>query len=163
MKVPNIPDNETDRLCSLYKLAILDTEPEQRFDVITLKVKQYFDVSFALISIVDAERQWFKSNQGVEAKETHREISFCGHAINYDQVFYVENALEDERFYDNPLVTGYPHIRFYAGAPIKSPEGHAIGTLCIIDQSPRSLTENDITVLMSFAGLVEQELRNPPQ
>lgn len=161
MKVPIIPDNETERLCSLYKLAILDTTPEQRFDFITEKVKSYFNVSIALISIVDAKRQWFKSSQGLDAKETSREISFCGHAINQSGIYIVNDTFKDERFRDNPLVTGEPHIRFYAGAPIKSNEGYSIGTLCVIDTLPRIMTENDQVLLREFADMVEGELNHP--
>ena len=158
MKVPNIPDNESERLFSLYKLEILDTPPEQRFDYITEKVKIYFNVSIALISLVDEKRQWFKSRQGLDAKETSREISFCGHAINQDDLFIVNDTFEDERFIDNPLVTENPFIRFYAGAPLKSTEGFKVGTLCIIDKSPRSFSENDMALLREFADMVEEEL-----
>ncbi|WP_293750210.1 GAF domain-containing protein [uncultured Paraglaciecola sp.] len=163
MKVPIIPDNETERLCSLYNLAILDTAPEQRYDYIPEKVKSYFNVPIALISLVDCERQWFKSSQGLDATETSREISFCGHAINQNGVYMVNDTFEDERFSDNPLVIGEPFIRFYAGAPIKSDEGYSIGTLCIIDTSPRILTENDQVLLREFADMVERELNVPDE
>ena len=163
MKVPIIPDNETERLCSLYNLAILDTAPEQRYDYITEKVKSYFNVPIALISLVDGERQWFKSSQGLDATETSREISFCGHAINQNGVYMVNDTFEDERFSDNPLVIGEPFIRFYAGAPIKSTEGYSVGTLCIIDTSPRILTENDQVLLREFADMVEREINVPDE
>lgn len=154
-----IPDNETERLCSLYKLTILDTEPEQRYDYITEQVKNYFKVPIALISLIDGDRQWFKSSQGLEAKETSREVSFCGHAINQNDVYVVTDTFEDERFRHNPLVTGEPFIRFYAGAPIKTSEGYPVGTLCIIDTSPCILTDNDQIVLRKFADMVEAELK----
>lgn len=158
MRVPLIPENETERLCSLYKLAILDTEPEQRYDFITEKVKNYFNVPIALISIIDENRQWFKSSQGIDEKETPREISFCGHAITQNGVFVVNDTFEDERFCDNPLVTSEPFIRFYAGAPIKTAEGYSIGTICIIDTLPRIMTDSDQILLREFADMVENEL-----
>lgn len=154
-----IPDNETERLCSLYKLTILDTEPEQRYDYITEQVKNYFKVPVALISLIDGDRQWLKSSQGLEVKETSREVSFCGHAINQNDIYVVTDTFEDERFRDNPLVTGEPFIRFYAGAPIKTPEGYPVGTLCIINTSPCILTDNDKIVLREFADMVEAELK----
>lgn len=158
MNIPLIPDDETERLCSLYKLAILDTAPEQRYDFITEKVQNYFNVPIALISLVDDSRQWFKSSQGLDAKETPREISFCGHAINQNGIFFIHDTHEDVRFCDNPLVTSEPFIRFYAGAPIKTLEGYAVGTLCLIDTVPRIMTENDQIVLREFADMVESEL-----
>lgn len=158
MKIPLIPDNETERLCSLYKLAILDTAPEHRYDFITERVQSYFNVPIALISLIDDSRQWFKSRLGLDAKETPREISFCGHAINQNGIFFIHDTHEDVRFYDNPLVTSEPFIRFYAGAPIKTLEGYTVGTLCIIDTVPRVMTDNDQIVLREFADMVESEL-----
>jgi GAF domain-containing protein len=146
----------------LYKLDILDTAPEERFDYITAKVKTYFGVSIALISIVDEDRQWFKSKQGLEAQQTPRDISFCGHAINQPDVFYIPDTFLDDRFMDNPLVTSEPYIRFYAGSPIRSSDGYSIGTLCIIDQIPRQLIDSDLLVLREFADMVERELANTP-
>ena len=142
----------------MYKLDLLDTPPEQRFDSITRKVKRYFDVSIALISIIDKDRQWFLSRQGLEAKQTPRDISFCGHAINQQEIFHVADTFLDDRFVDNPLVTDEPHIRFYAGAPLRSSDGYPLGTLCIIDQVPRDLLANDLVVLREFASMVEAEL-----
>ena len=164
MQFPDEPKNEAERLCALYKLDILDTLPEERFDYITAKVKKYFDVSYVLISIIDAKRQWFKSNQGLGLPETTRDISFCGHAINYQDVFYVFDALHDERFFDNPLVVGEPKIRFYAGLAVRI-DGYAIGTLCLIDKQPRMLTDNDFVMLREFVALIELEIKQvkPPQ
>ncbi len=155
---PPLPLDETARLKSLQSLRILDTHPEERFDRVTRMAQRIFGVDICLISLLDSDRQWFKSRQGLDACETGREISFCGHAILDDQVFIVENALEDERFFDNPLVTGSPDIRFYAGRPIKSPDGHRIGTLCLIHPEPHSLTDDEIANLNDLACMVEDEL-----
>jgi GAF domain-containing protein len=158
IKFPDQPSNETERLCTLYKLGLLDTPPEERFDFITAKVKKYFGVKYALLSLIDKNRQWFKSKQGIETIETHRDVSFCGHAINYSGVFYVANALEDERFFDNPLVIGEPYIRFYAGIPLIISDEYAIGTLCLIDDKPRILTDADLTMLQEFANMIVVEI-----
>ncbi|MDF2178253.1 GAF domain-containing protein [Aliiglaciecola sp. CAU 1673] len=158
MQKPKLPTNETMRLCALYRLEILDTPADERFDKITAKAKDYFDVDLALVSLIDADRQWFKSKQGLDAEETSRDISFCGHAINQDDIFYVKDARNDERFSDNPLVTGAPHIRFYAGAPIISPDGYKVGTLCIIDSAPKELLPADLVMLRQMADMVEQLL-----
>lgn len=158
MKKPAIPDNEVQRLNALCGLNILDTPSEARFDRITRIAKKHFDVSIALVSLVDSERQWFKSRQGLDATETPRDISFCGHAILDDQVFYVPDALQDSRFHDNPLVTGGPKIRFYAGAPLHSPAGFKVGTLCIIDDKPRQFNQEELNVLGDLADMVDAEL-----
>jgi len=156
---PPVPLDETVRLMSLHSLRILDTTPENRFDRITRMAKRLFDTEICLISLVDSNRQWFKSKQGLDACETSREISFCGHAILDDKLFVVPDAREDNRFADNPLVTGAPHIRFYAGCPIHSPDGHRIGTLCLIDPGPREFDEDDGATLRDLAAMVEDELR----
>lgn len=158
MKKPEIPQNESQRLEGLCSLNILDTAAEERFDRLTLKAQQHFGVSIALVSLVDAERQWFKSRQGLDANETPRDISFCGHAILNEGIFTIPNTLEDSRFADNPLVTGPPHIRFYAGAPLHAPYGQRIGTLCLIDDKPREFSDKELTVLRELADEVELEL-----
>lgn len=155
---PALPLDETQRLMSLHSLRILDTPSEQRFDRITRMAQRLFGVEICLISLVDSERQWFKSKQGLDACETSREISFCGHAILEDKVFIVEDASVDPRFADNPLVTGAPNIRFYAGAPIRGPHGYRIGTLCLIHSSPHSLSVEDQETLGDLAAMVEDEL-----
>ncbi|WP_419421391.1 sensor domain-containing diguanylate cyclase (plasmid) [Legionella sp. D16C41] len=160
MEAPLIPKNEELRLESLYKLNILDTGAEERFDRVTRLAKRLFSVPIALVSIVDSKRQWFKSKQGLEATETPREISFCGHAIFKDTTLIIENALNDKRFEDNPLVLGAPEIRFYAGQPIKSPDKYAIGTLCIIDSNPRKLNYEDINLLEDLSSMIEDEIAN---
>lgn len=159
MKKPEIPSNESDRLNSLCALNLLDTAAEERFDRITRLAKRFFDTSIALVSLVDANRQWFKSRQGIDAAETPREISFCGHAILSDDIFCIPNAMEDERFADNPLVTDKPNIRFYAGAPLKSTDGFNIGTLCVIDDKPHQHTPEELSVLRDLADCVQEELR----
>ena len=157
---PPIPSNEKQRLESLRMLRLLDTPPEERFDRITRLAKRAFAVETALVSIVDQNRQWFKSRQGLDATETPREISFCGHAILRDEVLVVGDATQDERFHDNPLVTCAPSIRFYAGYPIKAPDGHRIGTLCVIDPAPREFSDEDVALLRELGEMVEEELVN---
>jgi diguanylate cyclase (GGDEF)-like protein len=159
MIAPSLPIDETQRLMSLYALHILDTPSENRYDRITRMARRLFDVDICLISLVDTNRQWFKSKVGLDACETERDISFCGHAILHDEVFVINDAAMDNRFYDNPLVTGAPNVRFYAGYPIKSPTGHRIGTLCIIDSKPRKLSPDEIHTLKDLGAMVEDEIK----
>lgn len=158
MKSPKIPSDELQRLETLRALQILESAPEERFDRLTRMAKRMFGVPISLVSLVDSDRQWFKSRQGLEATETPRSISFCGHAIFGDDLFIVPNTLEDERFHDNPLVTEAPHIRFYAGYPLKAANGHKMGTLCLIDEKARDLEEEDKQLLKDLAVMVEQEI-----
>jgi GGDEF domain-containing protein len=155
---PEKPGDEDRRLASLRSLGILDTPPEERFDRITRIAGRLFDVPIALVSLVDENRQWFKSRQGLEGQETPREISFCGHAILSSEILVIPDALDDERFRDNPLVTGPPNIRFYAGCPVALSNGHKIGTLCIIDRVPRTFEREDEAMLRDLAEVVEREL-----
>lgn len=157
MKKPDTPRDELARLETLRSLAILDTPPEEHFDRLTRMAKRLFGVPVALVSLVDENRQWFKSCIGLYVNETPRDISFCGHAILGDEPFIVPNASEDERFADNPLVLQEPHIRFYAGCPLKAPDGRKLGTLCIIDQKPRSLGKDDFEALVDLASMAERE------
>ena len=159
MLKPPLPLDETQRLMSLHSLRILDTPSEERFDRITRMARRMFGVDICLISLVDKDRQWFKSRQGLEACETSREISFCGHSILNDDVFVIGDAAADPRFEDNPLVTGPPNIRFYAGCPIRGPQGHRVGTLCLIHSEPRGLEPDDRDILRDLAALVEDELK----
>jgi len=156
---PRIPLDEAERLAALLATNLLDTPSEVRFDRLTRIARHHFKVSTALVSLIDSDRQWFKSRQGMEASETPRDVSFCGHAILQDDVFCIPDALKDHRFADNPLVTGPPHIRFYAGAPIHATTGDRIGTLCILDGKPRQFGENDREVLMDLAACVDEEIR----
>ena len=158
MKSPALPINEASRLKALRSLNILDTLPEERFDRITRMSRRLFDVPIALVSLVDENRQWFKSCMGLDATETPRDISFCGHAILGGDVFVIPDAARDSRFADNPLVVDGPEIRFYAGCPLKSINGSNLGTLCIIDQKPREFSPEDIDALKDLAAMVEQEL-----
>lgn len=158
MLKPPIPHDETLRLQVLHSLKILDTPAEERFERITRMAVRMFQVPTALFSLVDSNRQWFKSRQGLDACETSRAISFCGHAIAVGGTFVVEDTRADERFSDNPLVTGEPHIRFYAGQPVSAPNGSRIGTLCLIDSKPREFTAEDCDLLAELGQLVEMEL-----
>jgi diguanylate cyclase (GGDEF)-like protein len=158
MKTPDTPGNEKQRLATLRSIDILDTDPEERFDRLTRLARRVFDVPIALVSLVDENRQWFKSKVGVNACETPRDISFCGHAILGDGLFIIEDTLQDERFVDNPLVTGEPGIRFYAGMPLRYQNGAKLGTLCIIDREPRSLDDEDLAMFRDLANIAESEL-----
>lgn len=158
MKVPATPQNEAERLKTLRSLDILDTPQEERFDRIVRMAKRIFGVPIALVTLVDENRQWFKAHMGLEARETPRDVSFCAHAILGDEIFIVPDALKDERFADNPLVTGEPHIRFYAGCPLRATDGHKLGSLCIIDTVPRHLNNDDLTSLLDLAAMVEDEI-----
>ena len=158
MKTPDLPGNEAQRLSTLQSLGVLDTAPEERFDRVTRMAKRLFQVPIALVSLVDQNRQWFKSCVGLDVRETPRDISFCGHTILDDCTFYIQDATQDERFADNPLVTGPPHIRFYAGHPLRAPNGEKMGTLCIIDSTPKHLDNDDLLALEDLAAMVEQEL-----
>ena len=150
--------NEQERIRELHRLGLLDTQPEERFDRLTRLVRRLFDVPIALVSLVDTNRQWFKSHEGFEHRETPRDWSFCTHAIEHGGMLVVEDAREDPRFRDSPLVKGDPPgIRFYAGQTIRSPRGAPLGTLCIIDTEPRTLSEEDRTLLADMADLVERE------
>jgi len=158
MIAPALPLNEATRIETLHALDILDTAPEERFDRLTRLAKRLFNVPIALVSLVDTNRQWFKSCVGLDATETPREVSFCGHAILSDRTFVVPDAALDERFRDNPLVVGSPHIRFYVGCPLRMSNGSTLGTLCLIDVEPRSMGADDLHLLRDLAGMVEQEL-----
>lgn len=157
MLIPPRPSDEAFRLEALHRLGLMDTPPEPRFDRIVRLAARVFGVRTALVSLVDAERQWFKAKVGLEACETPRDVSFCGHAILDPEGLVVEDAHRDPRFADNPLVTGPPHIAFYAGAPLRSPEGLALGTLCLLDSAPRSFGPEERQTLHDLAAWVERE------
>lgn len=153
------PENEAERLAALQELAILDTPPEERFDRITRIATAAFEVPVALVSLIDDDRQWFKSACGMSAGESPREISFCAHAILEQTVMVVPDALLDPRFADNPAVVGEPRVRFYAGCPLTLDNGACVGTLCLIDSRPRELDATALRMLKDLAGLVLQELQ----
>lgn len=158
MLKPPMPADEPTRIDTLRALNLLDTAPEERFDRLTRLAKRMFGVPISLVSLVDSDRQWFKSAQGLEASETPRDISFCGHAILGDDVFLVPDASQDDRFSDNPLVVNDPQIRFYAGCPLKVCNGSKLGTLCLIDREPREFSAEDLDLLKDLARMAEQEI-----
>jgi signal transduction histidine kinase len=141
MKIAPPTSEEATRLKVLYDYDVLDTDAEKIFDDLTQLAAQICDTPITIISLIDADRQWFKSTVGLDVEETSRDIAFCAHAIHQQKIFEVEDTLKDKRFFDNPLVTSKPNIRFYAGTPLISPNGHAIGTLCVIDNKPNKLTQ----------------------
>ncbi len=158
MKPAPVPSNDDERLAALYRYDILDTEAETEFDDFTRLAAQICGVPMALITLVDKDRQWFKSRVGFEAKEGARDVSFCGHAIMGTEVFEVPDATHDERFFDNPAVTGNPNIRFYAGAPLVTSTGSAIGTLCVFDAQPKTLTREQIEALEALGRQVIRQM-----
>ncbi len=153
-----IPANDGDRLAALRQLLILDTPPEERFDRIVAFATQEFEVPTGLVSLVDENRQWFKARCGMDAEETGRDVSFCAHAIHGHEILVVNNAVDDVRFHDNPLVTAPGGIRFYAGAPLVMPSGHVIGTLCILGPQPRDFDAMDRAILGTLRDLCVEEL-----
>ena len=158
MQAPDLAEDESTRVATLRSLNILDTSAEERFDRLTRLAKRLFGVPIALVSLGDADRQWFKSCVGLDASETPRDISFCGHAILGSGVFVIPDALADQRFSDNPLVTGAPNVRFYAGCPLQVSNGSKIGTLCLIDVEPREFDSESAALLRDLARMVEQEI-----
>ncbi len=156
-RAASLPANEAERLAALWNLGILDTEPEDRFDRYTEVACDAFDVPIALVSLVDSDRQWFKSHHGIDITETHRDLSMCAHAILEDDVFVVTDALRDDRFADNPYVARGPRLRFYAGVPLTADE-QSVGTLCIMDHRPRVLNEPQLERLRELGRMVEAEL-----
>ncbi len=157
---PPILDNDDVRVVSLVKMKILDTPREADFDRIVRDTQRYFKTDIVLISLVDKDRQWFKARCGLDTQETSREISFCAHAIEHDEVFVVENAKTDERFCDNPMVTGAPNIEFYAGQPLKNAEGYKVGTLCLLSSKTRKLSADDKFMIEDLGRITEQLLEN---
>jgi phosphoribosyl 1,2-cyclic phosphodiesterase/CheY-like chemotaxis protein len=152
------PEVEAERLQALRQLELLDSGPEERFDRLTRLAAGLLQAPISLVTLVDRDRQWFKSKVGTLLEETSRDVSFCAHAILGGETMIVPDALEDERFADNPMVAGPPHVRFYAGCPLKLPDGHALGTLCVLDTRPRQLTAEQHGLLRDLADLVEEEL-----
>ena len=155
MMIPYMPLNEEQRMRALKEYNILDTMPEVEYEDITFIASFICNTPISLITLVDENRQFFKSNRGLDIVETSRDVSFCAHAINDpNKLFLVADARLDERFNDNPLVTGAPHIVFYAGMPLVTEEGYALGTLCIIDSKPHDLTDNQKDVLRRLSNQI---------
>ena len=162
MMTAPLPENETARLRVLREFSVLDTPPEPAFDDITLLAAHVCKRPIALVSLVDADRQWFKSRRGLEVAETPREVAFCAHSIlNPEEVMVIPDAHRDERFADNSLVTNAPNIRFYAGAPLVTASGEALGTLCVLDREPGEMSAAEIDALRALArqAMVQLELR----
>ena len=153
-----MPPDELQRLAALHALGLLDTPAEERFDRLTRVAAALFDVPIALVSLIDANRQWFKSCVGTDIREASREVSFCAYAVAEREMLVIPDALRDDRFADNPVVSGPPYVRFYAGAPIFMADGTCAGTLCVIDGRPRDFTDDDRDRLRDLAAVVQQEL-----
>jgi GAF domain-containing protein len=160
MKAPT-PKNEKKRLEVLWQYEVLDTVPEQVFDELTELAAYICESPVALITLVDEKRQWFKSRLGVDIKETSRDVSFCGHTILQQNVLVIPDTAKDKRFAKNPLVVSEPKIRFYAGAPLITPDGHALGTLCVLDKKPHKLSPDQMRALeiLSRHVMTQLELR----
>lgn len=155
-----IPENEDERLAALHRYQVLDSPPEAAFDTITRTLSKLLDVPIALVTLLDHDRQWFKSRHGLEeTTETPRDQAFCSHTIMRDEVFIVPDAHDNPKFRNNPLVTGPPYIRFYAGAPLITPDGFRLGSLCAIDRRPRKgLTDDEQDDLVDLADLVVDQI-----
>ncbi len=149
---------EAERIMALRRYNVLDTAPEEAFDRITRIARAIMDMPIALVSLVDEHRQWFKSNQGLDVDETSRDVSFCAYTIQDTQPMIIADALKDSRFANNPLVLGPPHIRFYVGVPLRNRDGYNIGSLCLLDTKPRTVTATQIAILEDLAKIVVDEL-----
>lgn len=160
MKEAPIPKNELQRIASVYALDLLDTPPEERFDQLTRCATLIFRVPISTLTLIDANREWFKSCQGLQKTEGERAISFCGHALVEHQILVVPDTTKDKRFADNPMVTGDPYIRFYAGVPIISSDGQRIGVFCIKDTKPREFSKEDEEILEGLATWAQLEINS---
>jgi len=154
-----VASDEAERLLALDATGLVDTPAESVFDRLTWLASQVTDSPMAIISLLTARRQWFKSRIGIEVAETSRDWAFCSYAVLQAGVFVVEDAMLDPRFQNNPLVTGEPYIRFYAGFPLKDREGHPIGTLCVLDREPRKLRDREIRALRELSSLASEEIQ----
>ena len=155
MSKPEIPANEQERLEALKELSILDTLPEKQYDDITKLASEICETPVSQITLVDSKRQWYKSNYGVDIKEVSREIGFCSHTITQpDKILVVPDMRKDERFSDNPFVAGDPHAKFYAGVALTTPEGYAVGSICVIDMVPKMLSENQLNSLKTLSSII---------
>ncbi len=163
MKKPMTPPDEQERLCSLYGLDLLDTAPEERFDRITDMAIKKFNVPISTIALIDKDREWFKSVQGLPKKEGPRDTSFCGHALIQEYIMIVSDTLKDERFLNNPQVINPPYIRFYAGKSLyERKTNKPVGVFCVKDYIPRVFNEKDIADFIELAILAEDEINQKP-
>lgn len=159
MNLAPIPQNEEARICAVQGLKILDTDSEERFNIFTKEATIRFAVPISTITIIDKDREWYKSAQGLSKKEGPRDISFCGHALMSEVILIIEDTLADSRFFDNPMVLGEPHIRFYAGKSLYDQKsGLPIGVFCIKDTKPRKFSLNDINDFLAIAQRVDDEI-----
>jgi diguanylate cyclase (GGDEF)-like protein len=157
VEIASKPENETERLEMIRSLGLLDTPPEERFDRFTRFAQRLFDVPIAFVSVIGEDDQWYKSIQGADIERSPRELSICSHTMLVDDILIVEDAVDDPRFRDNPIVAGPPYIRFYAGVRLNGHDDLCIGTLCLVDTKPRSLIREDVEILMDLARMVELE------
>ena len=159
MKDAPIPQDEKERLEAVHRMAILDTEPEERFDVLTKEAVAKLKVPISAISVLDSDREWLKSCVGLNQKDGARNISFCGHALLSKEIFIVEDTQKDPRFADNPMVTGFPFIRSYAGVALHDRKtGHAVGVFCVKDTKPRVFNLAEISTIIDIGSRAEEEL-----
>lgn len=154
-----VPPNEAQRLAALAATGLMESPEERVFDRVTWLASQVTECPMALLTLLTGQRQWFKSRVGMQARETPREVAFCSHTIMQDGPFMVEDAASDLRFAANPLVTGEPHIRFYAGYPVLGASGMALGSLCVLDREPRRLRERELGALRELAAIASDEIR----
>lgn len=159
MKKAPIPKNELQRILSVYALELLDTAPEERFDQLTRAATKMFHVPISTLTLIDANREWFKSCQGLSKTQGDRAISFCGHALVEDKILVIRDTTKDERFADNPMVTGAPYIRFYAGVPVTI-NGQRVGVFCIKDTKPREFSKFDEDVLKGLAIFAQLQIKS---
>ena len=156
--MPPIPENEAARLDALRRYRVLDTAPERAFDDVTRLASYICGTPMALVTLLDSERQWFKSKIGLDGTETSRDTAFCAHTIQEEKLMIVVDATQDERFRANPYVTGDPHVRFYAGAPLLTPEGYGLGALCVLDRKPRQLSAVQVEALQALSRTIVNAL-----
>ena len=162
MEPAPIPYNEKGRIKAVEELGILDTEPEERFDKLTKEAIEKLKMPISTISIIDSNREWYKSCQGIKDKEGERKVSFCGHAIFATNMFVVEDTLKDIRFFNNPTVIGYPFIRFYAGVTLLDKRTRfPVGVFCVKDTKPRKLSLEETAIIMDIAERAEKEINTP--
>lgn len=160
MILPGLPDNEEERLASLYLIDLIGKNGIARFDRLTRLARQLFDVPIAVLSLLDKDRQWILSAAGTDIEETPRTVSFCAHAILKEGVFVIRDTLQDPRFCENPFVKNEPHLRFYAGCPVRLPDGMIAGIICVVDTAPRFFSSDEVNAMLDLAAIVEDEFES---